>query len=79
MPVAPQEMLASHTEEGTCLRVAVPAIYIWLGFLCLEWPLPPSVSGLVCGHQREVKTSGKKEYASFSVVIARSHDDTPRW
>lgn len=79
MPVAPQEMLASDTEEGTCLLVAVPVIHIWLGFLCLEWPLPSSVSGLVCGHQREVKTSGKKEYASFSVVIARCHDDTPCW
>ena len=79
MPVAPQEMLASDAEEGTCHRVAVPAIDIWLGFLCLEWPLPPSVSGLVCGHQRKVKKSGKKEYASFSVVIARSHANTSRW
>lgn len=79
MPVAPQEMLASGAEEGTCHRVAVPVIDIWLGFLCLEWPLPPSVAGLVCGHQRKVKKSGKEEYASFSVVIARSRDNTPHW
>ena len=72
-------MLASDAEEGTCHRVAVPVIDIWLGFLCLEWPLHLCVSGLVCGHQRKVKKSGKKEYASFSVVVARSHDSTPRW
>lgn len=85
----PQHMYICQLHHRRCLHQVqkrgpatvwpVPVIDIWLGFLCLEWPLPPSVAGLVCGHQRKVKKSGKEEYASFSVVIARSRDNAPHF
>ena len=67
-------MLTLDTEGGTCHRVAIPGIYVWLGFFCLAWPLPPSVSGLVCGLQKEAEKSGKRVCASLSGMAAKRCD-----
>lgn len=60
------------TEEGVDHdSVAVAGICVWLCFICLEWLLLPSLSGLVCGCQREVEKGGNRGYASLSSIGAK--------